>query len=169
MKKIFLLLLYIINICSAEIYFSPYGGTRQELIRLINSSTQNIDLAIYSFTSKELALALVSAAQNNRKIRLLVDKGQLSAKRSVVEWVPKYLEVRYLPIGEGRGIMHHKFMLIGDSILTTGSYNWTDNAELFNYENLMVLRDKQTISKFQIEFNKMWGQAKVIKIISKKQ
>ncbi|MDD5456734.1 MAG: phospholipase D-like domain-containing protein [Candidatus Margulisbacteria bacterium] len=145
---------------SNQVFFSPHGNIRQELVRLIGKSTGNIDLAIYSFTSKELALSLLSAKQSGRKVRIIADRSQQNGTGSVIGWLTKYIEVRILPAHQERCLMHDKFMVIGDKYLTTGSYNWTSNAELFNYENLIILTDKETIQQFSNEFNKLWQLAR---------
>ena len=148
---------------SSQVYFSPNGGARAELVRLIQQSTANIDIAIYSFTSKELGLAISAAAKSGRKVRVIADRDQNKSAPSVIPWISAYLEVRILPEQGVRGIMHDKFMLIGNSILTTGSYNWTNNAELFNQENLLVLSDPALIRAYHQEFEKLWAQAKPYK------
>jgi phosphatidylserine/phosphatidylglycerophosphate/cardiolipin synthase-like enzyme len=73
------------------------------------------------------------------------------------------MEVRILPEPGVRGIMHHKFMLIGNGVMTTGSYNWTNNAELFNQENLLILSDPEMIRSYHLEFEKLWLKAKPFK------
>ncbi len=144
---------------STQVFFSPNGGARAELVRLIQQSSANIDIAIYSFTSKELGLAVSAAAKSGRKVRVLADRDQNKGKSSVIPWISKYVEVRILPEPGVRGIMHDKFMLIGSRILTTGSYNWTNNAEYFNQENLLVITDTEMIKAYHREFEKLWSQA----------
>ncbi|OGI07471.1 MAG: hypothetical protein A2Y40_06090 [Candidatus Margulisbacteria bacterium GWF2_35_9] len=152
-------ILFQISLASGEmeVWFSPNGGARQQIVHLIQQTTENIDVAIYSFTSKELALSLLAAKESGRKIRLIADNRQSKGQGSVIGWLSEQIETKRLPAGNGRGIMHHKFMIIGDKYLVTGSYNWSENAELYNYENMMILTDKKTITKFKNEFNKMWN------------
>ncbi len=159
MWKRLIITLTILQFSFSAVCFSPNGGAREALLRLMQTTTQSIDVAIYSFTSKELALGLIAASQGGRTVRVIMDRSQLSGKNSVAPWLAKYLELRILPNAQARGIMHHKFMLIGDKYLTTGSYNWTNNAEFFNYENMFILKDKETIAAFKTEFGKMWGKA----------
>ena len=144
---------------SSTVFFSPGGGAREQLVSLIQKSTEPIDIAIYSFTSKELGLALVSASQAGRPIRIIVDRSQLKSSGCVIPWVSEHISVRVLPPFSSRGIMHDKFMIIGQRCLTTGSYNWTNNAEFYNHENMLVLQDKELIRSYHEEFERMWKQA----------
>jgi phosphatidylserine/phosphatidylglycerophosphate/cardiolipin synthase-like enzyme len=148
---------------SSQVFFSPNGGVRAQIVGLIQKTTCNVDIAMYSFTSKELGLAISSAAQSGRVVRVLADRDQNKSKSSVISWVSKYVEVRMLPEPGVRGIMHHKFMVLGDKVLVTGSYNWTNNAELFNQENLLILPDPELIKRYHQEFEKLWAKARPYK------
>lgn len=167
MKLIAVLLSFVVmNVSmgfSIQTYFSPNGGARARLVTLIQTTTPDIDVAIYSFTSKELGLAIAAAAQSGRRVRVIADRDQNKGKASVLSWISKYMDVRILPEPGVRGIMHDKFMLIGNQYLTTGSYNWTNNAEFFNQENLLVITEPETIRSFHQEFDKLWQKARPYK------
>jgi len=52
--------------------------------------------------------------------------------------------------------MHHKFALIDGHILLTGSFNWTRQAITGNCENVIVTDQKDLVTKFSLEFSKLW-------------
>jgi phosphatidylserine/phosphatidylglycerophosphate/cardiolipin synthase-like enzyme len=52
--------------------------------------------------------------------------------------------------------MHHKFAIIDNRLLLTGSYNWTFAANNKNEENLMVIDDPEIIIRYQNQFEKLW-------------
>jgi phosphatidylserine/phosphatidylglycerophosphate/cardiolipin synthase-like enzyme len=51
--------------------------------------------------------------------------------------------------------MHHKFCVIDNQVVLTGSYNWTTNAETRNDENVTVQKDPESATKYSLEFNKL--------------
>ncbi len=53
--------------------------------------------------------------------------------------------------------MHHKFAIFDGKVLITGSYNWTDSAECFNYENVLILDDSATIQRYQVQFEQLFN------------
>lgn len=57
------------------------------------------------------------------------------------------------------GLMHHKFALIDERLLLTGSFNWTYNS---NAENLVVSDDPALITAFREEFERLRASAKRI-------
>ena len=42
----------------------------------------------------------------------------------------------------------------------TGSLNWTRTAFIGNHENILIIRDADTLSTFQKEYEKMWTTVK---------
>ncbi|MFZ1059780.1 MAG: phospholipase D-like domain-containing protein [Candidatus Rokuibacteriota bacterium] len=138
-----------------EVYFSPNGGIRDRLLRAINLTKATIDLAIFDFTSGELAGALLAAKERGVTIRIVADARQAQGKHSEIPLLlEKGMKVR-LVRGNGRGIMHHKFAIFDGKLLVTGSYNWTDAAERLNHENAFVLRDPDVIARYQARFEEL--------------
>jgi len=58
------------------------------------------------------------------------------------------------------GIMHHKFCVIDKRICLFGSFNWTDNANLRNIENLNVCDEPSLVYKYLLEFKALWELSK---------
>ena len=56
--------------------------------------------------------------------------------------------------------MHNKFCIIDKNIVLNGSYNWTDNAERNNLENIQVTYDDTLASKFLIQFDEILKECK---------
>lgn len=159
MYKILFLFLICFSLAN-NVFFSPNGECRQRLIELIQNTTQDINIAIYSFTSKEIALALLGEKNKGRKIKIVSDRHQSQNKYSQLDFLANHLPVRILPLPQKkRGSMHHKFMVIG-GFVATGSYNWSQNAEYYNNENLIVMNDANAAQAYLGEFKKIWKYAK---------
>ena len=54
--------------------------------------------------------------------------------------------------------MHNKFVVIDDSHLITGSFNWTVQAGKSNQENILVVDNPYYIEKYNTEFEGLWKQ-----------
>jgi phosphatidylserine/phosphatidylglycerophosphate/cardiolipin synthase-like enzyme len=52
--------------------------------------------------------------------------------------------------------MHHKFMVVDDSSLITGSYNWTLSAAKYNHENVLLTTEGGLVKSFLKEFGQLW-------------
>ena len=51
--------------------------------------------------------------------------------------------------------MHHKFMVVDNKTVLTGSYNYTTYASTLNNENLIVISSKDTAESFLKEWRKL--------------
>ena len=52
--------------------------------------------------------------------------------------------------------MHNKFMIVDQTFLVTGSFNWTFQAGKSNQENVIVVDGSYYIDKYHKEFSKLW-------------
>uniref|UniRef100_K1P9V8 Mitochondrial cardiolipin hydrolase n=1 Tax=Magallana gigas TaxID=29159 RepID=K1P9V8_MAGGI len=59
--------------------------------------------------------------------------------------------------------MHHKFVIIDNTRLLNGSFNWTRQAITGNQENLLVTSDSQLVCLYKERFAKLWRQYKTKK------
>ena len=142
--------------------FSPEAKCSSRIAREIGQAQREILVAVYAFTSDELAWALVKASQRGVKVQVVVDQEfdatNEGSKRS-------FLEQQRIPIrrvsgldkGKGPGLMHDKFAVIDRKVVLTGSYNWTLSAESFNDENLLLFRDAGPLAEeYRKEFFRLW-------------
>ncbi len=142
------------SFAKTEVYFSLYDNPQKEIIKNINQAEAFINIAMYIFTDREIALPLVKARERGVKVRPYLDKDQVDYQYSQSRFlVQKGIKTR---ISTNNYIMHHKFTIIDNRILLTGSYNWTFSANHRNDENLMVIDDPEIIKIFQNQFINLW-------------
>jgi phosphatidylserine/phosphatidylglycerophosphate/cardiolipin synthase-like enzyme len=142
------------SLAKTEVYFSLYDNPQKEIIKNINQAEAFINIAMYIFTDKEIAIPLVKARERGVKVRIYLDKEQVDYKYSQSRFlVQKGIKVR---ISNNNYIMHNKFAIIDKRLLLTGSYNWTFSANKRNDENLMVIDDPEIIEIFQNQFINLW-------------
>ncbi|MCX5923871.1 MAG: phospholipase D-like domain-containing protein [Candidatus Dependentiae bacterium] len=145
----------------SQVFFTPRDDIRSQLIRLIKEERKSIDGAIYMFTDKTMAQALVDAYVRGVKVRIVLDqismgerygKGSFLQKNGVVVFVhtaPLSFNAFTTPI------MHHKFFIFGlnektnKGLLWTGSFNCTASASSLHDENVMVTDDVSAIQEYQ--------------------
>jgi phosphatidylserine/phosphatidylglycerophosphate/cardiolipin synthase-like enzyme len=52
--------------------------------------------------------------------------------------------------------MHHKFAIVDENEVITGSFNWTQGSS-YNHENILICVDSQVVVDFRQEFNRLWS------------
>ena len=148
------LILCLSSFAKTEVYFSLSENPQKAIIKNINQAETYINIAMYTFTDQEIALSLANAQKRGVKVRVYLDRSQIESTYSVSRLlVQKGIKVR---ISTNNYIMHHKFAIIDNRLLLTGSYNWTFAANNKNEENLMIIDDPEIIEIFQHQFVNLW-------------
>ncbi len=52
--------------------------------------------------------------------------------------------------------MHHKFAVIDEAVVVTGSFNWTTQAVFNNQENVLFIENAEIAKKYTDEFQRLW-------------
>jgi phosphatidylserine/phosphatidylglycerophosphate/cardiolipin synthase-like enzyme len=152
------------DVASAQAFFSPGGGIEPALLDAIKSARSEIIVAMYNFTSRPLAEALVRARARGVEVRILLDKPQAFVKYSKTNDLRRgKCDVRLVSLGKTGDDQpiryHHKFMVVDRTVVTTGSFNWTSQADDSNFENEVVIASKRLGAEFREEFEKSWTKA----------
>lgn len=143
---------------SIEVAFSPNNGVTAVVVKAIGEAQHTLLVSAYSFTSKDIAEALLDAKKRGVTVKIILDKSQVSQKYSSSTFFAN--QGFDLRIDVKHAIYHDKVMIIDDKTVITGSFNFTKAAETKNAENLLVLRDNPNLAKLYTQdwwFN--WQQA----------
>ncbi len=141
-----------------EILFSRTSSVAETIERFIRKNKSLFDAALYRFNNQRLARVLGEARKRGIRIRLVLDRTRYGESKATQE----LLEATGLPFRlvhgrQGPGSkMHHKFALLDEEVVLTGSYNWTLASEEQNYENLLILREPEHIKVYKTEFEALW-------------
>jgi hypothetical protein len=138
--------------------FSPNGGVRTRIVSEIDRAQSTLDLAIYSFTSDEIREALVRARNRGVTVRIIADSSQANGQGSEIGNLESMGFNLKRSSGESGGIMHNKYMIVDSSLLFTGSYNWSANAEDNNFENAVFIQASPLIQNYISDFNRIWAR-----------
>ncbi|NNN04624.1 MAG: hypothetical protein HKL90_01855 [Elusimicrobia bacterium] len=151
-------------------YFSPQGGIRDAWIRAIGAAKKSVELAMFSFYSREIADALVAlkkdAAKKGVTIRLVLDAGQASLAKFDGTPVGKWFAAQGFDVRLNAGPddhgdpmfqkQHSKFILVDGKFLLTGSFNASDNADMNSFENDNSVDDPVDIAGYVWFFEQLW-------------
>ena len=142
---------------SVLVGFSPDGSAEQIVINQIRSARREIRAAVYSLTRARIVSELVKAKQRGVDVQIKVDK--LQAGNQAMQLALGRLVKAGIPVTiidpPGNGAMHNKFAIIDGRRVVTGSFNWTANAALNNYENVVVIEDEQVAKAFLDEWRRI--------------
>jgi phospholipase D len=137
-----------------QVCFTPGRNCKDIIIKHIEDAKEEILVQSYSFTSTDIAEKLLKAKNRGVSVSILFDKSQLKAPYSKI---PFLIENGITSkIDKVPGISHNKVMIIDNKTLITGSYNWTNAAELRNSENIIFIKDKKITYLYKENWKKLF-------------
>lgn len=141
-------------------------------------ATNYLCIAAAWITNTQVAQAIIDSPAEHKYIvlnRADLKRDSVKASRMLIEFVEKMTDEehwQYMNDADGnmryactiigseswqQGVMHHKF-IICDSVVWTGSYNFTFQASK-NYENLIRIDDQQVADTFLEEMQNLLQEA----------
>jgi mitochondrial cardiolipin hydrolase len=137
-------------------YFSPGDGCLNAILSGIQSVRSSLKICVFTISDDRITQAIRQAHRRGIQVRILTDNEKLFDRGSDIrELAAAGIPVR---IDETPNHMHHKFALLDNQTLLTGSYNWTRSAARYNHENLIVTDQKNLVHDFSREFDRLWQE-----------
>jgi mitochondrial cardiolipin hydrolase len=125
-------------------------------MQAINKATKVIKICVFTISDDRITAAIRGAQLRGVRVMILTDNEKLFDKGSDVrELAQAGIEVR-VDVTENH--MHHKFAVIDNEALLTGSYNWTRSAARYNHENLLVTNQRDLVRSYLEEFDRLWQE-----------
>ncbi len=162
----------------------PWGNTSNGLIAsTLFQAQQSADLALFVFSEQGIADTLQADHQRGVAIRALIDpefaylpysealdlmgiallpasrrsRGcQMEANNHPWTTPIQTVGVPRLPPGDK---LHHKFAVIDQATVITGSHNWSQAANTQNDETLLVIQNAIVAAHYQQEFNRLYANS----------
>jgi competence ComEA-like helix-hairpin-helix protein len=147
------------------------------IVQALDRAQKKIDLALFVFSDRNIASELESQHQQQVDIRALIDREfafRDYSKALDMLGVSISNNCRYhpdsnpwqnaiqnvgtasLPLGDK---LHHKFAIIDNKTIITGSHNWSDAADRLNDEVLLIIDSPQLAAHYDREFNNLFDRA----------
>ena len=147
-------------ISKSIVYFSPDDKPQKHLIGYINGAKTRIYAAIYMFTDKKIAQALMDAKDRGIDVQIITDQTSVDSVYGKIFLLQEYgVKIFVFNLNKRKGkfswydpIMHNKFAII-DEHVWTGSFNWTVSANSKNQENVIYTDEKNVCEKYLEHFN----------------
>lgn len=137
-----------------ENYFCPDDHCISQVVEAIGQSKKSVYFMTFSFTSREIANALLLAKERGVELKGVMETSQIS-QYSMYELL-KFQGTDVLK-DKNKKNMHHKVFIIDNETVITGSFNPTEGGDKRNDENILIIKDKALAEKFLNEFSVVYG------------
>ena len=143
---------------AVENYFSPEDNVTEKIIVRLKAAAKKIDFMAFSFTDDDLGNAVLERAKAGVKVRGVFENTGSGTQFS------EYGKMKTATLDVWQDgnpyLMHHKVFIIDDKTVVLGSFNFSQNAETENDENLIIVDDPSLAAQFEAEFARVYEQAK---------
>lgn len=171
---------HVVNNIPIEAFYSPYNGNdaMKKLIQLVDEAKTEIQFMIFAMTHDELTTALIRAANRGVLVRGIQDFTFIRGTAMVGSRL--YNSGRYNPqfgpfskedgnentktpgLRTSGGKLHCKTMIFDRKIVSTGSFNWSNNAINNNDENMLVLNSSMVAAELSQQWDGIWNYGRPI-------
>ena len=160
-----------------DVFFSPNDNINRELLSLIDQEQKQIRVAVFNFTDRNIAQALIRAQERGVAVEVITDINCIYDRYNKIDQLhDNNISVLIFDPKQKKagGIMHHKFALFsnnrtGNALVWTGSCNFTRSGSQVNQENGLLLNDEKIVNKFLQQFERIKKQSHCYKPLFQKQ
>lgn len=144
------------NTEKADAYFSPGDACRNIIINQIMYATNKINICVFTISDDRITSAILDSHRRGRDIKIITDNDKsLDLGSDIAQLAREGIAVK---MDATPNHMHHKFMVVDDKSVITGSYNWTLSAAKYNHENVLITHEGGVVKSFIKEFTQLWNK-----------
>jgi phosphatidylserine/phosphatidylglycerophosphate/cardiolipin synthase-like enzyme len=145
----------------AVVLYAPESNLERSEIETLRTAKVSVDVAMYSFTDRELAAELVRLARSGVRVRVYRDSREsMQENQRGSSTTPMLLaggvEVR---VKASQDLMHFKSYVIDGTLLRTGSANWSPTGLKRQDNDVHYELDTTLAALFETRFEAMWERA----------
>ncbi|HEX4068985.1 MAG TPA: phospholipase D-like domain-containing protein [Candidatus Babeliales bacterium] len=143
-----------------QVYFSPQDQQQitNSLHTLLDNVQRRLRIAIYWMTDKTILEKIIAAKRRNIDVEIVMD----GTSPEIDNIIAQLLQNNIIPVVDPSdvlryGKMHHKFVVVDDVIVFTGSANFTQivlnpNAKGLNFENALIINSSDIAKQYTDAF-----------------
>jgi phosphatidylserine/phosphatidylglycerophosphate/cardiolipin synthase-like enzyme len=137
-----------------QVHFSPGTACREAIIQQLVAANQQVSICVFTISDNVIVDQIINCHRSGLDVKIITDNDKSFDMGSDIA----HMQKQGIPVkvDDTRHHMHHKFMVIDQSVVITGSYNWTRSAAEYNHENIVLLQDSKIIKSYQAEFHRLW-------------
>lgn len=142
--------------------FSSQKTILTEILRAIGSAKGGLDFLAFSFSSAPMGSKMAEAEGKGVRVRGVFDDS-FESENLVRNWKAVPFEILWRSGAEvkydnDRAKLHHKCLVVDGQKVLTGSYNFSQNAEQHNAENMLVIDSARLATKYSSRVNELWNR-----------
>ena len=141
-----------------ETCFAPEGKCADRIVATLNGAGRSIHFLAFSFTSDKIAAPMLAKAKAGLPVSGVFET--TGSNTSFSEYGKMKQQGLDVYQDGNPWVMHHKVIIVDERIVILGSFNFSDNADKDNDENLLIVDNPELARAFKAEFDRVLTLAK---------
>ncbi len=143
-----------------ENYFSPDDGVAAQIESELEAAQDSIYFMAFSFTRTDFAQTLLDKAGAGLTVQGVFETRQIAAGGDQAWLMLTQGGLKRQVRQDGNPYnLHSKVFIIDQSVVVTGSYNFSKNAEDSNDENVLIIHNADIAAAYFAEWERVWATA----------
>lgn len=140
-----------------RVSFSPGDDCLNDIIDLMQSADKYLDICVFTISDNRITEEIVKAHNRGIEIRIISDNEKMNDIGSdIMTLAEAGINIK---IDHSPNHMHHKYMIVDEIRVLTGSYNWTKSAAEYNQENIVITDIDEIVTGFIDNFSQLWEKS----------
>ncbi len=139
-----------------ENYFAPEDEVMEKVVATVSEAKSTIHFLAFSFTDENLGNAMLLQQPE------VIIQGVFETRGAGTEF-SQCSKLRKndadVHLDGNKSTMHHKVIIVDSKIVIVGSFNFSDNANTSNDENLLIIHSPEVASEYEQEFQRLFSQS----------
>jgi phosphatidylserine/phosphatidylglycerophosphate/cardiolipin synthase-like enzyme len=133
-----------------RVLFGPRDNLEDALVRMIDASKTELLFSQNAITLPRVAAAIVRAFQ----VRKVFVAGIIDRDPGIANYTtPGYFRLNGIPVVFSSRPNNNKYLVIDQTIVVTGSADWTKASMKENSENLLVIQEPSIAAQYRAAFS----------------
>ncbi len=132
-----------------SLFFCPNDNCKYQIISMISTAEDSISCMMYSFTLDDFGDEMVKAKERGVNVKIVFESQQISqySEYQKLKAMGVYVFEDNCPY-----LMHNKYCIFDNQIITTGSMNFSINGTNKNDETLIIINNQKLAEKYTDNF-----------------
>jgi phosphatidylserine/phosphatidylglycerophosphate/cardiolipin synthase-like enzyme len=132
-------------------FFNPPATIAQKIAGLIDAANHSLLFQQYEWDNAEITLAVNRALKRGVSCQIVIDKAIGSKPNTQLRML--FQTGAKITVDKQHAIAHNKVTIIDGSVVITGSFNFSENAQDANAENAIITDDQKTVTAYLANWN----------------
>lgn len=141
------------------VLFAPEDNVISHILPYVQNAKSSVRFMAFAYTQEELGQAMLERFKKGIEVSGVFES--TGSEEEFSQLKPLYCAKAPIRQDGNPNFLHHKVIIVDEQIVITGSFNFTENADTSNNENVIIIDNSEIAKRYTKEFQRVWEIAHV--------